>query len=366
MNKIKYENDYINNSVVEDMGKENKIVTIHESSFENKQASEGSFEDNIQQEVFKKASVGRRFWAFLIDHFVISVIIVLGIIVYSQRLSGLFFSFLLLGYLLYASRDFIKGQSLGKFILGIGVREKGNINKEQQRGEGEISSQESTPSKEVVSPKIPAKYKLFVRNLFVFLWFVDFFILLATKSKIGDKITKTDVYQLNRKHKGIFRFAALLIIPILLFGAIHIASGGSRTPLTSQEFTLRMEDQGFEVRDMMFIEVADTFGVTSYLIASQIHFWTEPDDFILIQFIEYEDNVLALMSYARERNRLENAAYGFPSSRSFVASIRTNRFAITFDGNHEVISRIDNTIVMTSTSTANGSQVNNLLKILGY
>lgn len=123
----------------------------------------------------------RRIGAFLIDHFVISIFIVsiaflsLGpdfIDETNFRNVGMkLVPAMCFGILLYLVKDAIKGISLGKWILGIMVRDQNETD------------------------KIPSFGRLFVRNLCVFIWPVEFIVLAINndKKRLGDKIAKTVV-----------------------------------------------------------------------------------------------------------------------------------------------------------------------------
>ena len=347
--------------------------------------TEEQIQETEKQEILKKASVGMRFWAFLIDHLIITAAVVLPSIIFAHRFDINFPMFLLLAFLLYAIKDLVKGQSPGKFILGIGVRKQEKLNNQlttveleslsqeqvssqdaasQDATSQDVASQDTTSqdatsqeivSQDVASQDIPSALKLIIRNLFVFLWFIDFFILLGTKTKIGDKLAKTDVYRLNKKPKLFIRLATLFAILALLFLAIHLVGGGTRTLLTPQEFTLRMEEQGFEVLEQLnldneYIEVA--------LITTT--------DYFSLEYYEFSDSGPARMAFSNVQDQLERAAATVPSSHVSTSTTRASRLAITFDGNYVVISRIEHTLVIASTSSENRVAMNDLLRTLGY
>ena len=86
-----------------------------------------------------------------------------------------FFIFLIVAFLTYGFRDIIKGQSIGKRVLGIGVRD--------------IS----------YNFTIPPVSRLFLRQIFSFIWPIEFLVLVFSdeKRKMGDRIAGTDVYILG-------------------------------------------------------------------------------------------------------------------------------------------------------------------------
>ncbi len=71
-----------------------------------------------------------------------------------------------------------------------------------------------------VNNDIPSKGKLFVRNLFIIIWPIEFLVLTFSKEKkiIGDNVAKTVVLNNPEKSKKLYRISAL----ITLFAAFYI------------------------------------------------------------------------------------------------------------------------------------------------
>ena len=144
---------------------------------------ESSISNNAipNQFLFKKASVGRRLGAFFIDHTIFSFIFVLmSITVFlnmrsDESLILYYVLFFAITFSVYGFRDIVKGQSIGKRIFGIGVRD--------------ISDNFS----------VPTVSRLFLRQIFTFLWPIEFLVLVfsSENQKIGDKIAGTGVYNLR-------------------------------------------------------------------------------------------------------------------------------------------------------------------------
>ena len=83
------------------------------------------------------------------------------------------------GFFLYFLKDAIKGISIGKWIMGIMVRDAVNVD------------------------NIPSIGRLFLRNLLVIIWPIEFFILATNdeKKRLGDKIAKTTVVKNPTRRK---------------------------------------------------------------------------------------------------------------------------------------------------------------------
>jgi len=148
------------------------------------------------QSVPVKASFGDRFGACLIDHVIITVILMVpfALILFRDlgaaldRMPALLLWLVLAACFAYGLRDIGKGRSLGKRAVGIAVRDR------------------------VDPSKVPSIPRLFLRNIFIFLWPIDVFVLVcgAKRTKIGDKLAGTDVYRIPQKRN----------LPIIIITAV--------------------------------------------------------------------------------------------------------------------------------------------------
>ena len=166
--------------------------------------------------VLLEASLGRRWGAFLIDHFILSFVFLLSLGFWltnimderfnyvpaflSLSVSGLLFArpsgffytwgenfyytstllfFLFNGvpFLVYVVRDAFNGQSIGKRICGIGVR---------------------NAKDHATVPSIP---RLFLRQIFSFSLPIEFIAMIfnGENQKLGDKMAETGVYNLKKE-----------------------------------------------------------------------------------------------------------------------------------------------------------------------
>jgi len=144
-----------------------------------------NIEKPSHQFLFQKASLGRRLGAYLIDYFILSNIFVfvfvfgaVGVQVFSNpgemRIGFYIFSFVIV-FLAFGFRDIFKGQSIGKRILGIGVRDVSD------------------------NFAVPSASRLFLRQIFTCIWLIEFFVLVfnSENRKLGDMIAGTGVYNLR-------------------------------------------------------------------------------------------------------------------------------------------------------------------------
>lgn len=154
------------------------------------------------------ASRKRRIAAFLIDHFVMTFLIVL--LVFASLGTSFFdqpdafdvakvLPVMLVGFLFYFAKDSIKGISLGKWIMGIAVRDSADVN------------------------NVPSFGRLLLRNLFIIVWPVEFIVLAMSpeKKRLGDKVAHTIVLSNLDKPKKLPRILAFFAV-VVAFGCFFI------------------------------------------------------------------------------------------------------------------------------------------------
>lgn len=149
-----------------------------------------------------------RIAAFFLDHFLASFSIAMIVLYFIElenegELSGYYFN-LLIGILsafifLYFGKDFFRGISFGKWMFGLMVRDEKDSN------------------------QVPSFSRLFLRNLFIIIWPVEFIMLLINDGKrLGDKIAKTIVIENPNRASRRDRFLVivtlfLVVLTLLLF-----------------------------------------------------------------------------------------------------------------------------------------------------
>ena len=160
-----------------------------------------------------KASRKRRIAAFIIDLFVFSflmsgiVFLILGPNFIDEnnfvKMSTIMTIVMIPGFILYFAKESIKGISFGKWIMGIMVRVETDVN------------------------SIPTFWKLFIRNLFLMIWPIEFLASVFDKNKrrIGDKVTNTVVLKNPDRATKTYRIIALVAIGLVLYGFTALFSG---------------------------------------------------------------------------------------------------------------------------------------------
>jgi hypothetical protein len=109
------------------------------------------------------------------------------------------------GLILYFAKDCLRGISVGKWVMGIMVRDEHNKN------------------------EIPSFGRLFLRNLFLVIWPVEFIVLATNdqKRRLGDKIAKTVVLENPDKPTKLPRILALIGVGVIFFVFVFFFVGSA-------------------------------------------------------------------------------------------------------------------------------------------
>ena len=158
-----------------------------------------------------KSSRKRRIVAFLIDHFVMTFLMVSMVFIahpnFMNEMSEMgttMLPIMIFGMVLYFAKDSIKGISVGKWIMGVMVRDENNQN------------------------EIPSLGRLFLRNLFVVIFPIEFIVLATSeqKKRLGDIVAKTVVVKNPNKPAKFPRILALVGVGVVFF-VFSLLAGGS-------------------------------------------------------------------------------------------------------------------------------------------
>ena len=164
---------------------------------------------------FIKSSKKRRIAAFLIDHFVITFLIVTILFLFfgeglingdnPEQIIPIFFTILIPGFILYFGKDSYQGMSLGKWIMGIRVYDEQNLN------------------------GVPSFSRLFLRNIFLIIWPIELIIMVTNEQKrrLGDKVAKAVVVKNPTKSSKVPRIMALISVAMLFFLFVFFIVGST-------------------------------------------------------------------------------------------------------------------------------------------
>jgi uncharacterized RDD family membrane protein YckC len=199
--------------------------------------------DQIEQP-FLKSSRKRRTAAFLIDHFVLTCLLVAlvfliggpemldadagnGLEVMSFFIAPLF--------LLYFFKDSIKGISIGRWIMGIMVRDDAD------------------------NTVVPSFGRLFLRNLFMIIWPVEFIALAVNdeKKRLGDKMCHTVVLKNPGKPGKFPRIAVLGMVVVLAFSFLLFVATSTLKNSEAYKVAIKHIEASDKIRE-------ETGGITGY------------------------------------------------------------------------------------------------------
>ena len=187
----------------------------------------------------------RRIAAFLIDHFVLTFLMVsivflaLGPNYLDEnnmgKMTSTMLAVMLPGFLLYFAKDSIQGISVGKWIMGIMVRDQMNPN------------------------EIPSFGRLLVRNLFMIIWPVEFIALAANqeKKRLGDKAAQTIVVKNPNKPIKLPRVLALVGIGIAYFIFMFLFIGAALKSSDAYKLAIKEIEKNQEI-------LTETGGIKGY------------------------------------------------------------------------------------------------------
>lgn len=194
---------------------------------------------------YQIASRKRRIAAFLVDHFVMTFLIVsitflaLGPDYLNEpdfsKITAVMLTTLLLGFALYFGKDSIKGISIGKWIFGIMVRDEDNPD------------------------VVPSIGKLFIRNVFLIIWPVEFIVLASSneKKRLGDNIAKTRVVKNPNKPGKVPRILALVGAGLIFITFLVIFIGSVMKNSDAYKVAVENIEQNERI-------IEETGGITGY------------------------------------------------------------------------------------------------------
>lgn len=202
----------------------------------------------MKEEIVQQLSLSsrkRRIAAFMIDHFVMTFLMVSIVFLALgpnfmddnnlEKMTTTMLMVLIPGFLLYFAKDSIKGISLGKWIMGIMVRDTSNPD------------------------NIPSFGRLLIRNLFIIIWPIEFIVLASSKEKkrLGDKTSKTIVVKNSNKPKKLPRILALAGIGATFFTFTFLFAGTAMKNSGAYKVAIKEIEQNEEI-------ITETGGITGY------------------------------------------------------------------------------------------------------
>lgn len=194
---------------------------------------------------FLKSSRKRRIAAFIIDHFVLTFLMVSIVFIALRpnfmdennpsKMTTTMLFVMIPGFILYFAKDSLKGISVGKWIMEIMVRDENDQN------------------------EIPSFGRLFLRNLFIIIWPVEFIVLATNdqKKRLGDKVAKTVVVKNPNKPTKFPRIIALIGVGIAFFMFVFLFAGSAMKNSDAYKVATKEIEQNKEI-------INETGGIKGY------------------------------------------------------------------------------------------------------
>ena len=276
--------------------------------------------EDMQEEVLKpeleKAPFVLRFCANVID-----IAIYISAIFFPYLLLGtpfslnIFFAITIAAHLL---KDSIKGQSLGKFIFGLGVRKRDD------------------------SSELPSFGRRILRNLTL------------------SRLTGTRIYRVTRRKTWVtsLLFLAFLALPFLM-----VILMPERDTITAEEFMAHMEEWNLTVHDHSY-NVPDSF-IHAPLGDIETYLRVDTSNLVL-EFLVLSTDARARALYTQTVQDIARFRVGAASSYTEMGFSNFSRFTQTGSGQYIVVSRIGNTLVYAHTEIEYRADLNRMLRAMGY
>lgn len=188
-------------------------------------------------QIITKSSRKRRIVAYLLDHIIISFIIISTIFIFlggnfieeddvSKTIPKIAFG-VIFGLFIYFSKDTIKGISPGKWIMGIMVRDQNDYN------------------------LTPSFGRLFLRNITIVIWPIEFIVLVSSdkKLRLGDNLAKTAVVKNPNKPSRFPRIVALIFIGIAFITFIFLFAGNAMKNSGAYKKALENIEESSEIKN---------------------------------------------------------------------------------------------------------------------
>jgi uncharacterized RDD family membrane protein YckC len=197
------------------------------------------------EQFLARSSRKRRIAAIIIDHFVMSflmvsvVFLILGPKFMDEnkidKMTNIILFVLVPGFFIYFAKDSIKGISIGRWIMGIMVRDENDYK------------------------IVPTFWKMFLRNTFIAIWPVEFIVLASSneKKRLGDMVTKTEVIKNPNKPKRLSRILVLIGLGIIFFAFFYLFIGNA----IKNSDTYQVAIQNIELNQGI---IDETGGITGY------------------------------------------------------------------------------------------------------
>ncbi len=154
------------------------------------------------------------------------------------------------------------------------------------------------------------------------------------------------------------KISAVVLVLVMLFSVLCLAGCGEKKSITPEDFRTITEAKGCTVVDIsdQYAEVKEISGAYVALIGEGEY---------QVEFYVLTTDEAAKRMYAGNKGIFENSIVG-ASSHSSASLANYDSYKLTADGSYKVLSRIDNTMIYVDAPSEYKSEINSILKALGY
>ncbi|MGF6905534.1 hypothetical protein [Fusobacterium sp. PH5-44] len=150
---------------------------------------------------------------------------------------------------------------------------------------------------------------------------------------------------------NLFKKKFIFFLSIIIF----ILTGcGSKNPISIEDFTKKLTDKGYQISPITNI---DNNSISNLIIAKkddhQFEFCVAKDDDNAVYF--FNKNKTAFEKYKGSVNT---------SSKKNIGNV--SRYTLTSNGKYHIVSRIGNTVLYLESPDKNKSEIEKILKEIGY
>ena len=146
----------------------------------------------------------------------------------------------------------------------------------------------------------------------------------------------------------------IIALAILMVVAVIALTGCSPLEVISaNEFISRMEARGYVVED------------ASGMVADNITMHAVETEAFILEFLVFETEANARVAFNNVQRMFEDGR-GSASSHSSSSAANFSRFRQTTEGRFEIVTRVENTLLIAQTSSDNRSDVEAIFDSLGY
>jgi uncharacterized RDD family membrane protein YckC len=196
------------------------------------------------EKIFKQSSKLRRIVSFMLDLslFAFLMNLINFIIVGPDNMLDPTIEFdsmrllFIIGFLIFLAKDSFRGISLGRWITGIMVRDREDFN------------------------ITPSFWKLILRNITLLIWPIELIVLFISdkkKTRIGDDIAKSLVYNNPDKNKKLPRILSALALVLVFWGTTLYITGDTIKKSDAYRASIQIIESDQEI-------IKETGGITGY------------------------------------------------------------------------------------------------------